>query len=50
MLITAESSDWIRDLASALGVEMHAKPRGLRRSRRFWRGFEGVVWRCLRRS
>lgn len=26
MLITAENSDWIRDLASALGVEMHAKP------------------------
>jgi signal transduction histidine kinase/Na+/proline symporter/CheY-like chemotaxis protein len=26
MLITAENSDWIRDLANALGVDMHAKP------------------------
>lgn len=26
MLITAENSEWIRDLAASLGVEMHAKP------------------------
>jgi CheY-like chemotaxis protein len=26
MLITAENSEWIRDLARSLGVEMHAKP------------------------
>ncbi|MDE1916039.1 MAG: PAS-domain containing protein [Sphingomonadales bacterium] len=26
MLITAESGEWIRDLAASLGVEMHAKP------------------------